>query len=51
MVVIMKSEKEIRRMIEILEKTKIPSEDDRSKVKIQVDILKWVLGEPIENEP
>lgn len=47
----MKTEKEIRRMIEILEKTKIPSEEDRNKVKIQVDILKWVLGEPVEHEP
>ena len=43
----MKSEKEIRRMLEILENTKIPVEEDREKVKIQMDILRWVLGEPM----
>lgn len=43
----MKSEKEIRRMLEILENTKIPMEEDREKVKIQMDILRWVLGEPM----
>lgn len=46
----MKTEEEIRRMIEILEKTKIPVDGDRNKVKIQIDILKWVLGEPVEHE-
>lgn len=46
----MKSEKEIRRMLEILENTKIPVEEDKDKVKIQMDILRWVLGEPV-NEP
>jgi len=45
----MKTEKDIRRMIEILEKTKIPTEDDKNKVKIQIDILKWVLGEHVEH--
>lgn len=47
----MKTEKEIKRMIEILKNTKIPSEEDRNKVKIQIDILRWVLGEPVEHEP
>ena len=44
----MKTEKEIRRMLEILENTKIPADEDREKVKIQMDILKWVLGETME---
>jgi len=43
----MKSEKEIRRMLEILENTKIPMDEDKDKVKIQMDILRWVLGEPM----
>lgn len=34
-------------MLEILENTKIPMEEDREKVKIQMDILRWVLGEPM----
>ncbi len=45
----MKTEDEIRRMLKVLENTKIPADEDREKVKIQMDILKWVLDEPIEN--
>jgi hypothetical protein len=43
----MRDEKEILKMIEILENIRSTDVDIKRKVELQIDILKWVLGEPL----